>query len=74
MKNRFNQTTPFRIVVIVLGACLFMVAHGCTKQAWFAGLKNRERQECSKNPSDSDVRKCLDQVDATAIDEGRQEK
>ncbi len=74
MKDRFNRISLFKIFALLLGACIFMAAHGCTKQAWFEGLKNRERQECSKYPSESDVRKCLEQVDAASIDEGRKEK
>lgn len=42
---------------------------GCAKQAWFDGLKNRNRQECLKSPNHSETQKCLDQVDEIKIDQ-----
>lgn len=60
-----------KIYLLFLGIFISMMLLGCTKQAWFEGLKNREKQECYKYPSDSDVKNCLDQIDGVTIDDGR---
>jgi hypothetical protein len=49
---------------------LSLALPGCTYQAWYAGLQERQRQECYKNStSQSDTRQCLDRVNNMTYDQ-----
>lgn len=54
------------VLMSVLG--LSLLAQGGTRQAWFEGMKARERQECHKLLSDHNIQQCLERVDSTKID------
>ncbi len=36
---------------------------GCTYQAWYEGLRERQREECHKHISNDVVQRCLDNVE-----------
>lgn len=55
------------MLLMVTGASL--AGLGCTYRAWYAGLQERQRQECYQSPSQSEVQKCLDSVNSTTYDE-----
>lgn len=57
-----------RVVAVVSVFGFSLVVQGCTRQAWFAGMKARERQECQQQMSDHDIQQCLERVDSTKID------
>ena len=61
--------TLMRLVVLfaVLGCSLFW--QGCTRQAWFEGMKARERQECDKLINDREIQQCLERVNTSKIDQ-----
>lgn len=60
-----------KIFFLFVGLVIAMLPIGCTKQAWFEGLKNREKQECYKYPNDRDVQNCLDHIGDVKIDDGK---
>jgi hypothetical protein len=60
-----------KIFLLFVAIFIATVPMGCTKQAWFEGLKNREKQECYKYPNDRDVKNCLDHIGDVTIDDGR---
>lgn len=57
-----------RCVMWMSVLCLSLLAQGCTRQAWFEGMKARERQECHKLMNDRDIQQCLERVNSTKID------
>ncbi len=58
-----------KMVLLLLAAGTCLGSHGCTYRAWYEGLKERQRQECYRTPSQSEIRKCLDSVDSITYDE-----
>ncbi len=57
-----------RCVVLMSVLGLSLLAQGCTRQAWFESMKARERQECHKQMSDSEIQQCLERVNSTKIE------
>ena len=57
---------------LVIGLCL--MAQGCSRQAWYEGLQNRERQACYSNPSQGEIQKCLERVNGTTYDQYKIDK
>ena len=52
-------TTALLALAWTLGCLL---CQGCSQQAWYEGLKSREKQECSQLPSTSEVQRCLENI------------
>lgn len=50
-----------RWLFIMIGLVL-LVSPGCTRQAWFEGFKERERQRCQSYINQDDVQSCLDRI------------
>ena len=57
-----------RIVLVVAVALFLLGGQGCTYQAWYAGLQERQRQECYKLAGSSDTSRCLDEVQGRSYD------
>lgn len=57
----------FAALLGMLGCSL--LCQGCTRQAWFEGMKARERQECDKLINDREIQQCLERVNTTKIDQ-----
>lgn len=60
------SVSRFALLFCMLGLSLLPL--GCTRQAWFEGMKARERQECHKLLSDHDIQQCLERVSSTKIE------
>ena len=58
-----------RIAVTALFTISSLLLVACTQQAWFEGLRERERQQCYDNPSQAEVEHCLDRVNATTYED-----
>jgi hypothetical protein len=67
----YLQVFIMKILLVSVVILISMVNQGCTRQAWFEGLKSRERQECYKNPSNSDVKNYMENIDNTKIEEAK---
>ena len=55
------------LLLMSAGACLG--SQGCTYRAWYEGLRERQRQDCYRSPSQSEVQKCLESVNSTTYDD-----
>lgn len=66
MMERWKTLRWFTVLLGVLG-CL-MHLQGCTRQAWFEGMKARERQECDKLFNNHDIQQCLERVNNAKIE------
>lgn len=67
MVGRWKTVIRFAGVLGVVGWSLF--CQGCTRQAWFEGMKARERQECDTLINDRDIQQCLERVSNTKREE-----
>ena len=47
-----------------LAAVLLSLPQSCTRQAWFEGFKERERQRCHSYVSQDEIERCLDHVES----------
>jgi hypothetical protein len=65
--KRIAMTKKMFLLLMSAWGCL--LSPGCTYRAWYAGLQERQRQECYQNLSQSEVQKCLDSVNSTTYDE-----
>jgi hypothetical protein len=54
-------------ILLMVGMCL--AAQGCTYRAWYEGFQKQQREECYKQPTPEEVRKCLDQVNNMTYDQ-----
>jgi len=59
----------YKIVLGLLLMSLCVLGHGCTYQAWHAGLQERQRQECYRLVSSDETQKCLDSANSRTYDE-----
>ncbi len=66
MREGWKTVMRFTVLLAVLGCSL--LCQGCTRQAWFEGMKARERQECDKLVNDHDIQQCLERVNTTKIE------
>jgi cyanate permease len=44
-------------------AVLLFLPQSCTRQAWFEGFKEGERQRCHSQVSQDEIERCLDRVE-----------
>lgn len=51
----------FSSVVFVLALCS-LACQGCSKQAWYEGLKSRQKQECAQLPTQSEAQRCMENI------------
>ena len=63
-----------RTIGCFLVVALCLIAQGCTRQAWYEGLQNRERQECYNSQSQGEAQKCLERVNSTTYDQYKIDK
>ena len=66
MMKKWQVVLRYSILLAVFGGLLFLQA--CSRQAWFEGMKARERQECDKLINDRDIQQCLERVHDTKIE------
>ena len=57
------------MIGMMLMACLCMAAQGCTYRGWYEGCRMQQREECYKQPTPEEVRKCLDKVDSMSYEQ-----
>jgi len=58
-----------KMALLLVAAAACLGTQGCTYRAWYEGFKERQRQDCYQNLSQSEVQKCLDSVNSTTYDE-----
>jgi hypothetical protein len=58
-----------RVILLLSALALCICAHGCTYQAWYSGLQERQRQECLKLANSADTQKCMDTVNSSTYDQ-----
>jgi len=57
------------IIGVLLMACLGMAAQGCTYRGWYEGFRMQQREECYKQPTPEEVRKCREKVDSITYEQ-----
>lgn len=57
------------MIVILSITCLCLAAQGCTCQGWYEGFRMQQREECYKQPTPEEVRRCLDTVDSMSYEQ-----
>lgn len=67
MRACWKTGIKYAALLWLLGCSLFSL--GCTRQAWFEGMKARERHECDKLINDREIQQCLERVNNTKIDQ-----
>jgi hypothetical protein len=55
-------------MVMIIGL-LWMAFQGCTRLAWYEGLKEQQRKECYTYTNQSEIQECLDRIGDTSFDE-----
>lgn len=57
------------LCALALLTAFLLLPQGCTRQAWFEGLKERERQRCHSHVSQDEIERCLDRVETMRYDQ-----
>lgn len=63
-----------KLLTLLLAGSVCIVSPGCSRRAWYDGLKEQQRQECYKYESPRERQGCLDRANSTTYDQYRQER
>jgi hypothetical protein len=65
------MTRKFVSGIIMLS--FFIACQGCTYQAWYDALKDRQRLDCQNLPGVRERQDCLDRVNSQTYDQYKEE-
>ncbi|MFP4030423.1 MAG: hypothetical protein ACLFRG_07320 [Desulfococcaceae bacterium] len=63
-----------RIHLFWLFGLLLLILPGCTSRAWYVGLQENQRRDCYRYASESEIQRCLEQVENMTHDRYQAER
>jgi hypothetical protein len=70
-----NRKKPIRKQLVLLFAIfVFVFFTGCTKEAWYEGMKESQRQDCNKIDDFLMRQQCLEKLDNMSYDQYKKER
>ncbi|MCB9480732.1 MAG: hypothetical protein H6680_02745 [Desulfobacteraceae bacterium] len=59
---------------LLIAVFAFILFNGCTKEAWYEGMKETQRQDCYKIDDFLMRQQCLEQLDNMSYDQYKKER